>query len=306
MKVFFSKRHEEAIINKKLRPSFTTKCRTSIERILDNYSEHGLYFFDDGGQDYNANITYYKIEETLKTFYGERVLRAFNPENKLAEASLSQVIINGYPSQVLDVIEAWFYHKPERLRECETELNDVLAIHDSPWRIINGEVILVDSEYLYREVQVKTINLLRENDIPGALEEYQGAISDLTSGETKDAVIKAHKSVESVMKAVLNTEEHHTFGKLLNELIKSQIIPEYYEEFLKHFEKLALGIVKERNLPARGHGQGRHSETVSPSLAEFAVNLAGSINIFITKHWIESRQVFYEDANELDADDSPF
>ncbi len=131
---------------------------------------------------------------------------------------------------------------------------------------------------------------MEECEIQGALEEYQDALNDLTSGDTKDAVVNAHKSVESVMKAVLETNEPYTFGTLLEKLIKSGIIPDYYDEFLRHFEKLALGVVKERNLPARGHGQGKNPTIVSRSLAEFAVNLAAVINIFIVKHWIETKQ----------------
>jgi hypothetical protein len=56
---------------------------------------------------------------------------------------------------------------------------------------------------------------------------------------------------------------------------------------LKHFEKLALGAVKERNLPARAHGQGKDTTQVQHELAEFAVNLAGSLNLFIIQRWLD-------------------
>lgn len=113
-------------------------------------------------------------------------------------------------------------------------------------------------------------------------------MNDLMSGKTKDAIAKAHKSVESVMKLVIGTSEHHTFGKLLDELIKSKVIPEYYDNFLRNFEQLVLGIGKERNLPGRGHGQGRHTIKVPDYLAELTVNLAGSINVFLIKQWRET------------------
>lgn len=299
MKAFFSKRHEEALAEEKLRVSFTMKCRYAIKRILEQHS-------DWGGWDGTENFTFESAEEDLKTFYGEPTLKAFNSENKYDSASISQVILSGRPAHVLDVVEAWFNQNPKRARECENELNDIFVIHNSPWRVVNGQLMLVDSEYLHREVHAKTIRLLEECEIQGALEEYQDAISDLTSGETKDAVVNAHKSVESVMKAVLETEEHHTFGTLLDLLIKSSIIPTYYDEFLKHFEKLTLGAVKERNLPARGHGQGKKLTVVSPSLAEFVVNLAGAINIFIIKHWVETRQPKSKEEIVVDEDDIPF
>lgn len=299
MKAFFSKRHEEALAEEKLRVSFTTKCRYAIKRVLEHYS-------DWGGYDDSENFTFDNAEEDLKTFYGEPSLKAFTSEDKYDSASISQVISSGLPTHVLDVVEAWFNQNPTRKKECESELNDIFVIHNSPWRIINNQAILVDSEYLHREVHAKTIRLLEECEIQGALEEYQDAISDLTSGETKDAIVNAHKSVESVMKAVLEASENDTYGKLLDKLIKSGIIPDYYDEFLKHFEKLALGAVKERNLPARGHGQGKKLTVVSPNLAEFAVNLAGAINIFIIKHWIENRQLKIKEKYVVDEDDIPF
>jgi len=299
MKAFFSKRHQEAIFEKKINLSFSTKCRMSILRILEKYS-------DWGGYDNADNDTFFSLAEDLKTFYGESELRAFNKDNKYVAASVEEVIHGDFPAHMLDVVEAWFYQNPKRLRECEKELNDILTIHDSPWRIVNGDAILIDSEYLHQEVRAKTINLLKEQNAIGALEEYQQAINDLVSGETKDAVVKAHKSVESVMKCALEIEGNYPFGQLLTMLVKSTIIPEYYKSFLKHFEQLALGAVKERNLPGRGHGQGIVTTSVSPSLAEFTVNLAGSINLFIVKHWIETKQPSDDEDTILSANDLPF
>jgi len=77
------------------------------------------------------------------------------------------------------------------------------------------------------------------------------------------------------MKLVLGTNEHWTFGRLLAEILKSGLLPDYYEECLRHFEMLALGAVKERNRPGTGHGQGSDALEVSRSLAQFAIHLAG-------------------------------
>jgi hypothetical protein len=103
--------------------------------------------------------------------------------------------------------------------------------------------VLIDSEYLDSEIRTKLSHYMLNNSIDCAFEEYNGAIQDLTANDTKDAIVKAHKSVESVIKAVLN-ENNGTFGVLLSKLIKSGMIPEYYEEFLVHFEKMALVLLK--------------------------------------------------------------
>ncbi len=287
MKILFSKRHEEAIRNKTLDKSLTFpfKCRFAIERVLSDKSDYGNLVDRDGWELRDANITYSMAEDCLKTFYGINKLQAFDENNKRSDASFRDFILNSYPSEVLDAIEAWFDSNPSTAMDCEREINDVLYIHNSSWRLINGNAVLIESEYHQREIHAKAVELLKVNKAYGALEEFQEAINDLTASETKNAVVNAHKSVESTMKVVIGKgSEKLRFGQLLRQLIDSDVIPEYYEEFFKNFEQLVLGVGKERNLPGRGHGQGSQATEVHKSLAEFAVNLAGSINLFLLRH----------------------
>ncbi len=295
MRFYFTKRHADDLKSKRIKPYLPSKLRVSIRRILSNYSKWG------GDWD-EINETFIEVEAILQTFYGEEELHAYDSEGKLVPTDLNGLIASGYPARVLDLIEV-FCDGAENPLECEKELNSVFEIHNSPWRVVNATVYLIDSDYLQNEVIAKTQNLLREHSVFGALEEFTDAISSLTGGRTKDAVVYAHKSVESIMKTCLETEKHLTFGKLLDKLIKSGIIPKYYEEFLVHFEKLALGAVKERNLPGAGHGQGQEATEVSKTLAEFAVNLAGTINLFLIRRWIESRPTQEEPPEE---DEVPF
>jgi hypothetical protein len=282
MKTYFSKRHADALRNKKLIVSFTKPLRTSIVKILSRFSVWG-------GWNEGENFTFDGAVTSLLTFYGKEQLEAFDDKDKRVPTYFEGFVKGGYPSEVLDAIEAWFDQSPNRGSECERELNECFAMNHSAWRIVAGQVMLIDSEYMHAEVRLRTLRLLREGDATGALDEFQSAISDLQAGETKDAVVKAHKSIESVMKTALGTSEHLTFGKLLEQLLKCGLIPIYYQEFLVHFEKLALGAVKERNRPGTGHGQGNVTIDVPRSLAEFVVNLAGAINLFIIERWLESK-----------------
>lgn len=280
MKTYFSKRHSEALRAKRFPLSFSKTLRVSLARILERFSVCG-------GWNNSENWTFEAAEEALKTFFGKDQITAFDDQNQRAQTNLAGLIRGGFPNEVLDAIEAWFDQNPEGAEPCERELNDCLAMNRSPWRILNGEALLINSEYLHSEVQARTMKLLKQGGAFGALEEFDGALQDLQAGETKDAVVKAHKSVESVMKTALSTDEHLTFGRLLTRLIDSGVLPEYYQEFLSYFEKLALGAVKERNRPGTGHGQGSQTTEVPRSLAEFTVNLAASINLFIMNRWIE-------------------
>jgi len=298
MKTYFSKRHSDALREKKLSVSFPKTLRSSIVRILSQFS-------DWGGWNGEENLTADETVNKLLTFYGKERLEAFDETNNRVPVYFDAFVKGCYPSEVLDAVEAWFDQSPRKSLECERDLNDCLAMNHSSWRIVAGQAILVDSDYMHTEVRARTLRLLTENQVAGSLEEFQEAIQDLQAGETKDAVVKAHKSVESVMKTALGTAGHLTYGKLLEQLIKSGLIPSYYEEFLTHFEKLALGAVKERNRPGTGDGQGRIPIDVPRSLAEFVINLAGSVNLFIIGRWIEARNVVDNSQDQPSKDSRP-
>ena len=52
MKVLFSKRHEDALRKKELRPTFPFRVRTAVVRILDRFSVDDSWrnSFDDAGE----------------------------------------------------------------------------------------------------------------------------------------------------------------------------------------------------------------------------------------------------------------
>jgi hypothetical protein len=298
IKPLFSHRHRAALFETKtLKPSFFNALRVGIEQILARYSDSSNF----------ENWTYDQASEMLCTLHGWDQLYVREGQSR-RNASFREFIVKGFPSDTLDAIEAWFACEPQAADAAARDLNALLAIHNSQWRFIAGEAVFIDSGYLHDEVIAKTADLLRTAKAPGPLQEFQAALSALQSGESKRAVVEAHKSVESVMKLVLGTDEHLTFGRLLADVIKSGLLPDFYEEFLRHFEMLALGAVKARNRPGTGHGQGADSVDVPRSLAQFAIHLAGSINVFLLEHWIE-RQGLQSAAAQADTpteDDVPF
>jgi predicted transcriptional regulator len=298
VRYYFSRRQSKALGDKTLKFSIPVRVRRDIDRTLSAHSELR-------GQWDEENYTYAQTESRLITFYGDETLWAYDDEDKLSPSNMHNFILRGSPARVFDLIEAWCDLAPEQnTNECERELNSLFEIHNFSWRLVNKSIILIDSAYLHNEVISKTQALLRDNEAAGALEEFTEAVSCLTGGETKDAIINAHKSVESVMKVCLGIKEPKKFGELLHLIIKSRILPEYYKEFLVHFEKLALASVKERNLPARAHGQGAVPTEVPKPLAEFAVHLAGAVNLFLIQRWIESRPK--EEEQPASDDDIPF
>ena len=117
MKTYFSKRHADALRDKKLSVSFSKPLRTSIVRILDRFSVRG-------GWNDQQNFTFDEAVTGLLTFYGKEQLEAFDEKDKRVSTYFEGFIKGGYPSEVLDAIEAWFDMNPDSA--CERELNDCL------------------------------------------------------------------------------------------------------------------------------------------------------------------------------------
>lgn len=280
MAQFFSRRHRDGLRSKRLQPSFPNRLRITLGRILGEFSE-----WDNWG----TNDSFLMAEQLLKKFYGQNELTVRERSGEYTVSGLDGLVQEGYPSQVLDALEAWFETKPGRAREAEFEMNEAFERWDSPWRIINGRAILLDSGYLQTEVVASTLRLLDEVRAYGALEEFQAAVEQLRTGDIKAAVVNAHKSVESVMKVVLETDDNLRFGQLLEAVIKSGILPEYYESFIRNFREVLIGVSKERNRPAGAHGQGRQPTEISETLGEFALHLAGAVDLFLLRSWIQAR-----------------
>ncbi len=287
MQLYFSRRHADVLESGKMKVLLPRQLRVSIRRILDR---HSIYEPPDATHEGPRNTTFLEAERELKDFYGEDWLVAHDSECNLVPVNFATFIDRAKPANVFDALEAWMACVPEeRAIRCEREINQAFEVHQSPWRIVNGMILRVDSEYVHRGIISKAQILMKEARFSGPLEEFQTAVSLLMSERPKDAAASALKSVESTMKAALGTRDRLTFTELLHRLIKSGIIPKYHGEFHTHFEKLALGVAQVRNRPGSGHGQGKDILEMPRSLAEFTVNLAAVINIFIIKSWLEQR-----------------
>ena len=183
---------------------------------------------------------------------------------------------------MIDVIEAWFdqSHRKENY-ECERELNVCFKIHDCPWRIVNGEALLVNSEYLTEEVSARLLRLFNNDWSYAELSEFHDAIMLLQSGDFDHAIAQATNSVKHLIKYALELQRDYSLEELLSRLINSGMIPHYYKEFLETFEKLVHGASQKGNLPGMDRNSDQSQSHNSRNLAEFIINLSGSINLFI-------------------------
>ena len=173
-----------------------------------------------------------------------------------------------------------------RLDRTITDINDIFKLDRIGYEIVNRKIIKKESEYLHTEVIKQTLTLLYTNDFNGPLKEFQKALDHYAKKEYEDTVNEAAKSFESAMKSVL-TNLNITFTpndaaqKLINRLTAKNIIDSYTNNIF-------TGLPTIRN-KLSGHGDGLIPIVVNSSYAEFSLNLAGSLIVFLIKRYQENR-----------------
>ena len=137
----------------------------------------------------------------------------------------------------MDCIEAWIYvcFNSSATVIAEKELNDAFAMNESNWRVLEGKMILIDSEYLHEEIVQKQVDFMKSLSVNGAHEEFQTAVNEYQQGNFSHAINEAAKSVESTLKFVIKSDIEGDLTKLLKELRRSELVPNYYTSFFDSF-----------------------------------------------------------------------
>ena len=191
----------------------------------------------------------------------------------------------GYPSNILDVIEVFYSLLGEKEKAgFQQAINDSMLAFKCPWRLADGAFFQVNSEFINREILDRATDLMAVARFEGALEEFREAREDLTSGDTKDAIHKANKSVESTLKTVLNVDTG-TANNLCHWFEKAGYLDDIPDDARAVVRKVLEGVSLIRHKLA-GHGQGCDRVDVPKPYADLAVALAGACNVFAVEQYL--------------------
>ena len=304
----FSKRCKQALKNGKIKVSIPRNVRIRIWKLIEKYDERWVETSETGWDYWTSRLEC--LTEEIKSEHGLEYLSAYSEEKEgvIVPADLKAFILRGnYPPYILDAVELLYedLSQNEQL-SFQKEFNQIMEESDLPWRMAEGRIFPVDSQYIEEEILRKTYELLKEVKFLGALQEFEKARVDLSNGDYEGAIQNANLAVESTIKCILKVQKEKP-GKLYRKLIESGLIPEYYEGFLKSFEEnilRAVAIIRNEE-PGAGHGRGQKIEKVPQSLAELAVNLAGVLINYLIKRYIENQSPSIE-KTEIDEDEIPF
>ncbi|MEH7354817.1 hypothetical protein V7150_14765 [Neobacillus drentensis] len=157
------------------------------------------------------------------------------------------------------------------------ELNKRFQEHGIGYQYLNGKIVRVDSDYIYREAVEPAVNLMFGEGFEVASQEFMNAHEHFKKGRDKEAIVEAGKAFESVLKSICSKMKIKLTGKetanpLIKILIKNEVIPEYLENSL-------MGQPVLRNKHA--HGQGEKTVPLPRYTVAYALHLCATNIVFL-------------------------
>jgi hypothetical protein len=209
--------------------------------------------------------------------------------------------------KILDIIELSFKLIDTKVREMRwewenmgitqhpdqaiSELNQRFREHGIGYQYIEGQIVRVDSDYIYKEAVEPAVDLLFSEGFEGASEEFMKAHEHFRKGNDKEAVTEAQKAFESVMKTICNRMEwdlpqRATASHLITTLFKNELIPSNLQTQLNSLKTTLEGLPTVRNNNT-GHGQGEKSVKIPRHLVAYALHLCATNIVFLIEAFKE-------------------
>ena len=180
--------------------------------------------------------------------------------------------------------EKYDYNKQyakETMQEVENKINIRFKESSVGYKVIDCNIIKIDSETTFNEIIKPTIKLTHSKLFENVNLEYIDAIKSYQNGDNKNCLIKCLNSFESTMKIICDKKgwkygDSATSNKLLNICFENELVPKKMQsEFTGLRSLLESGIPPVRNHYA-GHGKGKEKVVVEDYLARYAFNITGS------------------------------
>jgi len=300
----FSQRHIKLIESKKFVLSLSERQKRKLIYVIEANNE----YFDEVTET-NFNYTETTLEKSVLNFKRAHGIDKLGNKSH-GNASNQEILDYAFSAkeiEILDIIEIFYSNSSsaEIKSAIETELNQILKTENLHIRFLDGEFFRIDSDFAESEILFRTNNLLKLNNFEAAHINFIEAKERLSSGDFSGSIVKANNALESYLKKLLD-EKYENQGKLKKSLIKSGIIPDYFQGFIDSFEGIVQSAFTMANKSARHGGKEIVSEInrIDEPLAAFYLNLVGSIIIFIVgkqsnKNLVLNNEEFEEKGNNL-------
>jgi hypothetical protein len=272
----FSKRHRHALAESSLRIELTDQVRGRLRRLLeaDNLSYRTS---DETGWNYDTDLLT-DLAGQLRDLYGTDIL----PGDERGHGVSAMVA--GAPAQcVFDALE--LFEAPAR-DGFIAAVNRILSEEDLPWRMLDGEMVLLDEVFARSELAGRVDDSIRRAGFDGARSELRRARNHVVDGDGRDAVHSAGSAFESVLMAMLGSDRGKA-SKLVADLGRGGYLDDLPKDLRERFSKQVLGAMPWMRNELGGHGQGGDTVDVPPAYAQLAIDLAATFSHFLITLKIE-------------------
>jgi AbiJ N-terminal domain 4 len=169
------------------------------------------------------------------------------------------------------------------------KLNTRFADHKVGYQFENGQIILVNSQFIHTEVVKPALQVLSNPVFRGAQDEFLKAHEHYRHGRHKEALSECLKSFESTMKIICDLKgwtynsDKSTSKNLIDICFANELIPKYWSE---HFTSirvmLVAGVPMVRNRQG-GHGQGAVVVEVPAHIVAYALHMTAATIVFLVE-----------------------
>lgn len=288
--MIFSQRYHRALRDNRLEVELSDDIRRRIWAQLVKHDASFCVQRDPNDRWIDNTSALAETESDLAIEHGLDVLP--EPAGAVPEAMhqrLRHLVMTGSAPMVFDAIEiTTTYLDAEIADALRSKVNSVLELHESSWRFMDGEFFKLDSDFMGARLTDVAHSGLAAHDFEGAVEEFARARENAVSGEAKDAILYAAKSVESVLK-VLTGQPHATADRLIKAFISEGFLDDLPEDARVSFGEQVLKTLPYLRNRMSGHGQGAAVQTVPHVYAELALQLAAAFHNFLIAKQLERK-----------------
>lgn len=174
--------------------------------------------------------------------------------------------------------------------EAEETLNDIFKYYRMGYQLLDGKIVKVGSDYLYKEAVERVSNELTELHFDGVKEEFSKALNYHRDGKPEEALAWANKAYESTMKAIcdemkIGYKSKETV-KTLVPLMIQYILPPEFNPQLGGTKTLLFSLSGARNQMS-GHGAGKKKRKVPKFVTSFAIHQAATTILLLVEAYKE-------------------
>jgi hypothetical protein len=125
----------------------------------------------------NEESTFYDdLKTKIKEAYGSSEIKAYIDGNLQPVDDIETYLINAWPPHVLDAIELFLAIDPlSENDELPKELNSIFRSEDCPCRLLEKQIVVLDSSYIESEILSKTYELLQKYEFQKACLDFAHA-----------------------------------------------------------------------------------------------------------------------------------